>query len=81
MNEKHTILSAINAASEKLEGSKLDDTVLKDVRGELCMIAEYDNICLSESKTVFCEYAKNWRTFLIQSASFFPLLRLAPPLH
>lgn len=67
MNEKHTILSAINAASEKLEGSKLDDTVLKDVKEELCMIAEYDNIYLAESKVVFCEYAKNWRTFLIQS--------------
>lgn len=51
MNEKHTILSAIIAASEKLEGSKLDDSILKDVKEELCMIAEY--IKLDEISAIF----------------------------
>ena len=31
MKEKNTILSAIINASEKLEGSKLEDSVLKEI--------------------------------------------------
>lgn len=41
MKETNTILSAIITASEKLEGSKLEDSVLKEIEGELIRIANY----------------------------------------
>jgi hypothetical protein len=41
MKEKNTILSAIINASEKLEGSKLEDSALKEIEGELTRIADY----------------------------------------
>ena len=41
MKETNTILSAIITASEKLEGSKLEDSVLKEIEGELTRIADY----------------------------------------
>lgn len=41
MKETNTILSAIISASEKLEGSKLEDSVLKEIEGELIRIANY----------------------------------------
>lgn len=41
MNEKQTILSTIISASEKLEGSKLDESVLKEISGELGIISDY----------------------------------------
>ena len=41
MKETNTILSAIVTASEKLEGSKLEDSVLKEIEGELTRIADY----------------------------------------
>ena len=39
--ENRTILSAIISVSEKLEGSKLEDSVLKEIDGELHRIADY----------------------------------------
>ncbi|MCI6892560.1 MAG: hypothetical protein MR852_11090, partial [Treponema sp.] len=41
MKETNTILSAIITASEKLEGSKLEDSVLKEIECELTRIADY----------------------------------------
>lgn len=41
MKETNTILSAIITASEKLEGSKLEDSILKEIEGELTRIADY----------------------------------------
>ena len=41
MKETNTILSAIITASEKLEGSKLEDSALKEIEGELTRIADY----------------------------------------
>lgn len=41
MKENQTILSAIIKASEKLEGSKLEDSALKEIEGELSRIAAY----------------------------------------
>ena len=41
MKDTQTILSAIITASEKLEGSKLEDSALKEIEGELTCIAEY----------------------------------------
>lgn len=41
MKERQTILSAIITASEKLEGSKLEDSALKEIEGELTRIAAY----------------------------------------
>ena len=41
MKETNTILSAIITSSEKLEGSKLEDSVLKEIEGELTRIADY----------------------------------------
>lgn len=41
IKETNTILSAIITASEKLEGSKLEDSVLKEIEGELTRIADY----------------------------------------
>lgn len=40
-NEKQTILSTIIAASEKLQGSKLDRTILNEIGGQLGMIEDY----------------------------------------
>lgn len=41
MKETNTILSAIITASEKLQGSKLEDFALKEIEGELTRIADY----------------------------------------
>ena len=41
MKEKNTILSAIINSSEKLEASKLEHCVLKEIEGELTRIADY----------------------------------------
>lgn len=41
MNEKRAILSTIIDTSEKLQGSKLDRTVLNEIGGELGMIEDY----------------------------------------
>ncbi len=41
MKETNTILSAIITASEKLQGSKLENSVLKEIEGELTRIADY----------------------------------------
>ena len=41
MKETNTILSAIITASEKLEGSKLEDSALKEIEDELTRIADY----------------------------------------
>lgn len=41
MKETNTILSAIITTSEKLEGSKLEDSVLKEIECELTRIADY----------------------------------------
>lgn len=41
MKETNTILSAIITASEKLQGSKLEDSILKEIEGELTRIADY----------------------------------------
>ena len=41
MKETNTILSAIITASEKMQGSKLEDSALKETEGELTRIADY----------------------------------------
>ena len=41
MKETNTILSAIITASEKMQGSKLEDSALKEIEGELTRIADY----------------------------------------
>ncbi len=41
MKETNTILSAIITASEKMQDSKLEDSALKEIEGELTRIADY----------------------------------------